>query len=715
MNGIVFAVLFPFAAAVLCWLLFRNQKGKNGIAAVTMLLVSAVETVAVTLPLVENVTGTPFGMATLAGVGGLGLHFMYSGFRGVFGVLTALAWFVTFLFSKEYMADDEKVVRYDFFNLVTLGATMGIFYAADFFTLFFFFEIMSFTSFMWVAHRQTRESAYAAGTYLGIAIAGGMAILMGLFIVYSRIGTLYFGEMCWETVALISLGENPAWMYVAAVCMFAGFGAKAGAFPVHVWLPDSYTQAPVPATALLSAILSKTGVFGLMLVSLELLPLQGSWGVFLLAIGVITMVVGGIRGVMSANFKTTLAFSSMSQIGFVLTGVGMQVLLAEMAAGFYGDAGHFEEAVGVFGMAVNGTFIHMVNHSLVKLVLFMTAGVVFAWVGSYELNKVRGFGRGKPFLLVTFLLAAAGVGGIPVLNGYISKTLLHESIVEYASLLGDGAALSGLMKAVEGLFLFSGGLTVAYMTKLFVVLFVEKNADSALQAKYEGQKQYASLSTKAAIALCALPIPFIGLLPGLTAERVAAYGFVRSEVEQWHYVPADVHYFSPTSLAGAVISIAVGAAVYVLVVRLWMLRRKTDGYREVFPAWMNMEKYLYRAVFYTAVPFVLGIISRILDSIVDTLVVLLRRTVYCDRALPYELPEGNRVTHRIGCSMERIRMVYCMIARKEYEPKHYEHKLAIKSTDIFENFRIIERSLSFGLFMFCVGLGLTMIYLLVVN
>ncbi len=715
MNGIIFAVLFPFAAAVLCWFLFRNRKGKNDIAAVTMLLVSAVETAAVTVPLLKNITGTQFDIVTIAGVGGLGLHFMYSGFRGVFGVLTALAWFVTFLFSKEYMADDEKVVRYDFFNLMTLGATMGIFYAADFFTLFFFFEMMSFTSFMWVAHRQTKESAYAAGTYLGIAIAGGMAILMGLFIVYSRIGTLYFGEMCWETVALISLGENPAWMYVAAVCMFAGFGAKAGAFPVHVWLPDSYTQAPVPATALLSAILSKTGVFGLMLVSLELQPLQGSWGVFLLVIGVITMVVGGIRGVMSSNFKTTLAFSSMSQIGFVLTGVGMQVLLAEMAVGFYGDAGHFEEAVGVFGMAVNGTFIHMVNHSLVKLVLFMTAGVVFAQVGSYELNKVRGFGRGKPFLLVTFLLAAAGVGGIPVLNGYISKTLLHESIVEYTSLLGDGAVLSGFMKAVEGLFLFSGGLTVAYMTKLFVTLFVERNADSGLQAKYEGQKQYASLSTKAAIALCALPIPFIGLLPGLTAERVAAYGFVRSEVEQWYYVPVDVHYFSLTSLSGAMISIAVGVAVYVLVVRLWMLRRKSDGYQEVFPAWMNMEKYLYRAVFYTAVPFVLGIISRILDSIVDTLVVLLRRTVYCDRALPYELPEGNRVTHRIGCSMERIRMVYCMIARKEYESKHYEHKLAIKSTDIFENFRIIERSLSFGLFMFCVGLGLTMIYLLVVN
>ncbi len=715
MNGIIFAVLFPFAAAVLCWFLFRNRKGKNDIAAVTMLLVSAVETAAVTVPLLKNITGTQFDMVTIAGVGGLGLHFMYSGFRGVFGVLTALAWFVTFLFSKEYMADDEKVVRYDFFNLLTLGATMGIFYAADFFTLFFFFEMMSFTSFMWVAHRQTKESAYAAGTYLGIAIAGGMAILMGLFIVYSRIGTLYFGKVCWETVSLISVGADPTWLYVAAVCMFAGFGAKAGAFPVHVWLPDSYTQAPAPATALLSAVLSKTGVFGLMLVSLELLPLQGSWGVFLLVIGVITMAAGGIRGVMSCNFKTTLAFSSMSQIGFVLTGVGMQVLLAEMAAGFYGDTERFEEAVGVFGMAVNGTFIHMVNHALVKLVLFMTAGIVLAQAGGYELNKVRGFGRKKPFLLVTFLLAAAGVGGIPILNGYISKTLLHESIVEYTSLLGDAAALTGFMKAVEGLFLFSGGLTVAYMTKLFVVLFVEKNADSALQRKYEEQKQYASVFTKAAIGLCALPIPFIGLLPELTAERVAAYGFVRSDVEAWYYKHVNVHYFSPKSLFGAVISIGVGAAVYYLVVRLWMLRRKDEGYQEVFPAWFNMEKYLYRAVFYTALPFVLGIISRILDSIVDIFVVLLRRTVYCDRALPYELPEGNRVTHRIGCTLERIRMIYCVIARKEYEPKHYEHRLAIKSTDFFENFRIIERSLSFGLFMFCVGLGLTMIYLLMVN
>lgn len=718
MNSIIFAVIFPFIAAVVCWFLFRGREsgGRYNIPAIVMILVSVTETGAVLYPLLCNITGIQLDMAAIEGAGGLGLHFLYTGFRGVFGMLTALAWFVTFLFSREYMQSDAKVIRYDFFNLLTLGATMGIFYAADFFTLFFFFEIMSFTSFMWVAHRQTTEAAYAAGTYLGIAIAGGMAILMGLFIVYNRLGTLYFGEMYANAAALIDSGKDTAWLYIAAVCMFAGFGAKAGAFPVHVWLPDSYTQAPAPATALLSAILSKTGVFGLMLVSLELLPMQENWGIFLLVIGVITMTAGGIRGVMSDNFKTTLAFSSMSQIGFVLTGVGMQVLLASMMVGVSGDRELFEEATGVFGMAVNGTFIHMVNHSLVKLVLFMTAGVIFTQAGSYDLNKICGFGRRKPFLLVTFVLAAAGVGGIPILNGYISKTLLHESIVEYTRLLGSASPLVTFIKVVEYLFLFSGGLTIAYMLKLFIVLFVEKNQNDALQREYDNKKNYASILSKLAIGLCALPIPFIGLLPKIIAERVAEYGFVRSGVRDiWYYKQETVHYFSPKSLFGAFISITAGVIVYFLIVRLWMLHKKEQGYHDIFPRWISMEKYLYRAVFYRAVPFVLGIISRILDSIVDTLVVILRRTVYSDRALPYELPEGNRVTHRIGYSMERLRMLYCVLAKKEYEPKNYEHKLAIKNTDFFENFRIIERSLSFGLFMFCVGLGLTMIYLLLVN
>lgn len=643
-------------------------------------------------------------------VGVCGLSFRYTGFGGVFGALSAAAWLVTGLFSREYMKDDAHAKRYNFFSVLTLGAVTGIFYSADLFTLFFFFEIMSFASFMWVAHRQTPESLYAAGTYLGIAVAGGMAILMGILIVQNKLGTLRFGELYAAARAALADGGDASWLYAAAVCMFVGFGAKAGAFPVHVWLPDSYTQAPAPATALLSAILSKTGVFGLLIVTLEIMPAQGSWGLFILTTGVITMVYGGIRGVMSGNLKTTLAFSSMSQIGFVITGVGMQSLLSGLLAGAYGNGAHSGEIGKVLGMAMDGTFLHMVNHSLVKLALFMAAGVVFMRTGSCELEKVRGFGRKKPYLAVVFFLAAAGVGGVPFLNGYVSKTLLHESIVEYAGLLGEGSSLLSLMKIVERLFLFSGGLTVAYMTKLFVALFVEKNQDSALQVQYEAQKDYASILSKIAIGVCVLPIPFIGLLPGTVAERVARYGAF--SVGEWQFEQGNVRYFSPEALSGASVSIAIGIAVYFLAVRLWMLRR---GYRELFPSWINMEKYIYRAVFYTAIPFVLGVISRVMDSVADTIVVLLRRSVYRDRPLPYELPEGNIATHGAGRTLERFRMLGCAVSKREYTPGDYEHRLALMNTDIFENLRIIERSLSFGLFMFCVGLGLTMVYLLVVN
>lgn len=722
MNTTIFAVIFPLLAAFAVWLIFRNKRldRDRSVLAIVMLVISAVELAVVLCYLLCDwgFFGSGFFAAEIyVGVSGLGLHFIYTGFRGVFAVITAFAWFVTFLYAKEFMKNDTRVIRYDFFNLLTLGATMGIFYAADFFTLFFFFEMMSFTSFMWVAHRQTYASQYASGTYLGIAVAGGMAILMGIFIVYANFGTLEF-----EKLGTISV-ENTVPVLAAAVCMFLGFGAKAGAFPVHVWLPASYTEAPAPATTLLSAVLSKTGIFGLILITCELMPplLWGSWGRLILIAGVITMVLGGIRAVMSGNLKTTIAYSSMSQIGFILVGIGMLALHGEFVE-FLGQGRMFvtDEELASFYMTRNGVFLHMVNHSIVKLVLFLIVGVVFMNAGSYELNRVRGFGHGKPFLLVTFLLAACGVGGIPLFNGYVSKTLLHESIAEYAKLLGSVQGTMGIqglspafVKAVEYLFLFSGGLTLAYMAKLFVVLFVERNEDTLLQDEYEGKKKYASVLSKAAIALCAVPIPLIGVLPNLVADSLATYGAEVSGglspfIEQ-------VYYFSLNNLSGAVISVAVAVVVYLLVVRFLMLRRKNEGYHEIFPAWLDLEKYVYRDVFYRFFAFLLGIIARILDSIVDSIVVFLRKTVYKDRPLPYTLPEGNRATHLLGKGMENVYRIYCAARKKEYRAKRYEHKLALRSMDLFENMRIIERSLSFGLFMFCVGLGLTMIYLLLVN
>ena len=131
------------------------------------------------------------------------------------------------------------------------------------------------------------------------------------------------------------------------------------------------------------------------------------------------MFGGALLAVFSVDLKRTLACSSMSQIGFILVGVGMQGLLGEENL-----------------PAVHGTLLHMVNHSLIKLVLFMAAGVVFMNVHALDLNEIRGFGRKKPLLKSVFLAGALAIGGIPLFSGYISKTLLHESILEYGCFCG---------------------------------------------------------------------------------------------------------------------------------------------------------------------------------------------------------------------------------------------------------------------------------------
>lgn len=612
------------------------------------------------------------------------LSFTISGFRCVYGALTAFAWLITFLFSLDYLKEDKKRWRYYLFNLLTLVATLGIFFAADFFTLFLFFEIMSFTSFMWVLHRETRESFYAAGTYLAIAIAGGLSILMGMLLVWRSLGTLCFHEL-YEKAMLI---EDKTQLYIAACCMFAGFGAKAGAFPVHVWLPMSYREAPAPATALLSAILSKTGIFGLLCISATILPMDDQWGFFILVIGIITMVLGGICGLCSDNLKTTIAYSSMSQIGFILVGVGMQGLLAEEN-----------------GLAVWGTMLHMVNHTFVKLLLFLLAGVIFAKAGGYELNHLKGFGKRKPFLQLCFILGAAGVGGIPLLNGYISKTLLHESIVEYQHMAGTG-------KAIESLFLFSGGLTLAYMTKLYVVLFVEKNENKELQKQYEHMTNYVSTGSRIALVLCAIPVLLIGLLPNHIGkwimDSMSELMHVEQEMEQ-------ISYFSLTNLTGVLISVLVAVVMYLLVVKGLMLHKKEKGYHNPIPNWVSMEVYLYRDVMFRFIPFLLCVMARVLDCIVDSLVVILRKTVYRDRALPYELPEGNLFTHRLAQMVTVIHKAQERFAHKPKSNRNYEHEIALKNTELVEDMKIVERSLSFGLFMFCLGLTLTLIYLFAVN
>lgn len=621
-----------------------------------------------------------------------GLSFRLDGFRVLYVCVATFMWLMSMTYSTEYMAHYSNKVRYYIFSALTYVATVGVFLSADLITTFLFFEIMSFTSYVWVVQDERKESLRAGETYLAIAVMGGLVMLMGLFMLYSMTGTLTISEL--HEAVMPFLGTTK--LYVTAGLMLFGFGAKAGAFPLHIWLPKAHPVAPAPASALLSGVLTKAGVYGILIISCEIFLGDLKWGTFILVIGVITMFLGALLAMFSIDLKRTLACSSVSQIGFILVGIGMQDLL-----------GHENM------LAVRGTLLHMVNHSMIKLCLFMAAGVVYMNLHKLNLNDIKGFGRKKPLLNGIFLMGALGIGGIPLWNGYISKTLLHEAIVEYTEGLEAGhimtyALNAHAMKAIEWIFIISGGITICYMTKLYIVLFVEKNASESKQKEYDEKKKYMNPLSATALTLSALYMPISGLLPSVVTDKIADLG------EGFMHVAEEgerVNYFSGTNLIGAGYSIAIGIVLYLVVVRKLLM--KNGEYLNRWPKYLDLEDYLYRPLLLTILPNICIFFCRIADRFVDSIVVLLRKTIFKDAKIPVEPSEGNDFTHFFGGKIDDIikSLNEGILTYHPIEPE-VEHKMALRRKYDLENLTIIGRSMSFGLFLACVGLLLVITYML---
>ena len=608
---------------------------------------------------------------------GQGLFLKVDGFRLIYCCIALFMWSVSLLFSKEYFAHYSHKVRYYGFLLLTMFATFGVFLSADLFTMFIFFEVMSLSSYVWVAQEETEEALKAGVTYLAIAVIGGMVMLMGLFLFNSAVGTLRMDEI-YGAVQNV-WGEKSTQIYVSGFCMLFGFGAKAGMFPLHFWLPKAHPVAPAPASALLSGILTKCGVFGILVLTAEVFVHNYIWGSVILILGVLGMFAGAVLAVFSINLKRTLACSSVSQIGFILVGVGMQCFLGEENA-----------------LAVRGTFLHMVNHSLIKLLLFNLAGVVYMNLHALDLNTVRGFGRKKPFLMITFLMGALGIGGFPMWNGYVSKTLLHESIVEYIHHLQHLGESAVLFQAVEWIFLFSGGLTVAYMLKLFVCLFIEKHPTK--QDAYDEKKNYMSLLSKVVLGISAVILPILGAFPGMTMDKMAdaVMNFMRSG-ELAH----QVHYFTWVNLKGGLISIGIGVLVYLFVIRKVFMRK--DRYVDLWPEKLDVEVLFTKTVL--GFVFLLGAVAKVLDGVLLNWLTIENVLKFLNRnaKVPEKLPEGiiGRLRHLL------------FDETTEAPEQELVNKLHAQYDRKVDTMRVIGSSLSFGLLIACVGLIITIIYLLI--
>ena len=238
----LFLVFFPMIAAVLSYLIGRVSKGARDF----FMMLSCGVTLAAVVHFLFGVLGGQEYTAAIPGFCGFGLSFRLDGFRVLYALIGGVMWLMTSMLSKQYFAHHyHNRNRYYFFFLMTLGATLGVFLSDDLYTTFIFFEIMSFTSYTWVAHDETPGAMRAAETYLAVAIIGGMVMLVGLFILYLTLGTLAISELHHAAEAC----ENTGALWAASLCILCGFGAKAGMFPLHIWLPKAHPVAPAPASA----------------------------------------------------------------------------------------------------------------------------------------------------------------------------------------------------------------------------------------------------------------------------------------------------------------------------------------------------------------------------------------------------------------------------------------------------------------------------------
>ncbi len=386
------------------------------------------------------------------------LTFTVDSFSMLFAIFTSFVWFAATLHSLDYLKHEKKHDRYHTTTLVVLAANLGVVLAGDLVTLYLFFEALGLVAFLLVIHTETDEAKKAAGKYFWMTVIGGFALVGGIFLTFALGGS---GAL--EPLPAGHGDELLRW--AAAILLILGFGVKAGMVPVHVWLPDAHPVAPAPASALLSGVMIKAGAYGIFRVVTALFRPEVAeqveehlWhfseqlGLVVLWIGIATMFIGVFLALQQSNAKRMLAYHSVSQMGFILAGIG--------AAGYLGAHG---------AMGVAGGLYHVVNHALFKACLFLGVGAVYYRTHSLDLYHTGGLWKKMPITFVFMCIAAAGITGVPLFNGFVSKCLIHHAIVEaweYHELASLGIA--------EKIYIVTCGGTACSFIKLIGLMFLGK-------------------------------------------------------------------------------------------------------------------------------------------------------------------------------------------------------------------------------------------------
>jgi len=407
---------------------------------------------------------------------------------------------------------------------VFLASMTLIVLADDAYAFMVMWETMALSSFFLViANHRIAEIRQAGYLYLLIAHIGAIGILLCFGVLQANTGDYTFANMRAQHL-------SPFWASVAFLLALFGFGAKAGILPLHIWLPEAHPAAPSPVSALMSGVMLKTAVYGLLRVTFDILPAQlWWWGVLLLALGLASAVFGIVFAAVQVDMKRLLAYSSIENIGLVFAGIGLAVLFSG-----YGMK-------PMSALALTAALYHVASHAFFKSLLFVGTGAVLHATGQRSLGKLGGLIRYMPWVAWLTLVGTLASAGLPPLGGFVSEWLLLQSFLFTPGL--PSSFLNMLIPIVAALIALVAALSGYTMVKFFGVIFLgQPREDNHLHAHRAGTWERIGMVWLAlgCIALGLLPGQFIQLIDTVTRQLVAAGLGSTVRSSGWLLVPVDI-------------------------------------------------------------------------------------------------------------------------------------------------------------------------------
>lgn len=455
MNSLVpLFVIIPLGSAFLMAILGRLIKGVNKIIAVLALL----SLLFLAIHFILNVPDVSvYLVGGFAAVGSIpiAIYMVIDGLtKFLLLIISGVGFFSIFYslsYTKQYTAENKY---YILFCLMIAGMN-GIVISGDIFNIFVFLEIAALASYALVAFGIEKEQLEASFKYQVLGGVASLMILMTIGLIYWNTGTLNIADISRQLAnGIAQTDQSGVFLKFIAVLFMSGFGLKAAIFPFHAWLPDAHSSAPSPISAMLSGVLIKAvGIYVIIRLFFNMFPLSYEIAMTITVLGTISIIIGGLLAIGQWDIKRMLAYSSISQMGYIVLGIGLgMVVIAKQ-----GDP-------LVAGLAITGGLFHLINHSVFKGLLFLSAGAVEFRTGERDMRKLGGLKEVLPVTSGTSMIGSLAISGIPPFNGFFSKLII---II---------AAVQAKYYAIAFLAVLVSIITLAYFMKLQRYTFFNKSS-----------------------------------------------------------------------------------------------------------------------------------------------------------------------------------------------------------------------------------------------